>query len=266
MASVSLEFAAFLDARFKILARLSGFSNFDAIGRMCVVWMHCIEKSETILPEVFIDALAEVDGYAQWIVEADLGDRQEDGRVRVKGTKGRIEWLGRLREQAQAGGKARAWQARRGAKGEFTQQTPCQQAEETPAAGLDNSQPETPAQASPSTSTSASSAVTSKDLNIVKRKRRTGYSDEFERIYSQYPRREGKSAGFKVYTKTIKTDLDRERLVLSVRNYTTQCKALGREIQFVKQFSSFMRDWEDYVEPIPNLGDSQVPLHEVRPI
>lgn len=97
MASVNLEFSAYLDPRFKVLGKLSGLSKFDAIGRMGIIWVHCVEKCQNVLSPLVVDLLAELDGYSSWVVEAELGERLQDGEIRIRGTEGRIEYLAQAR-------------------------------------------------------------------------------------------------------------------------------------------------------------------------
>lgn len=244
MASVSIEFAAFLDPRFKILASLSGQSRFDAIGRMAAVWVYCIEKSEAVLPQALIDVVAEIPGYACWIIESGLGEVVEDGSVRIRGTEGRIEWLAKARAR-QKNATAAAKEKR-----------------------LSNSSPRSvpilspksePTLESSSASTSAS-ASTIKTNTLVRRKRRTEYTPEFETLYDQYPRKEGKRAGFDVFLKL--TDGERHRLGVAIRNYSEQCRREGRDVQHIKMFSSFMSTWEDYVNSSSQSASSaSTPLH-----
>jgi|GEM_PF-5002401 len=99
MASVNVEFHAFLDPRFRLLAKLSGLSHFDAIGRMTVVWVYSIEKNTAVLKRTLFDTLAEIDGYVSLAIQADLAEEVDSEYVRVKGTEGRIEWLNECRER-----------------------------------------------------------------------------------------------------------------------------------------------------------------------
>jgi hypothetical protein len=106
MASVNVEFQAFRDPRFRVLAKLSGLSHFDAIGRMAAVWAYSVEKNSNILDRTHFDALAEIEGYTDWAVEADLAERLEGNVVRVKGTEGRIEWLAKARQRQKLASQA----------------------------------------------------------------------------------------------------------------------------------------------------------------
>lgn len=78
-----------------------------------------------------------------------------------------------------------------------------------------------------------------------------GYPAEFEGVYKKYPRREGKTPGFKTYSKLIKSDEDRARLEMAIANYSRQKR--GTEKRYLLQFSTFMNQWTDWLpeNPIP---------------
>ena len=126
-ASVRVEQRTFTDPRLIVLGQLIGSNEFDALGRMCHVWSQCTEFQAKVLPGMLVDAITRKPGMADAIVKSGLGEWNGDGAIRIKGTEGRIEWLGRKREAglkgASAGGKARAANAERNANGTFNQRT-----------------------------------------------------------------------------------------------------------------------------------------------
>lgn len=106
-ASVRIEDEAFSDERYGVLASLCGLADPDhARGKMARLWRQCTAQRTYVLP---IDLVCSVLGEngAEGIVKADLGE-QVDGGIRIRGTKGRIEWLSKLRNNARKGGKAKA--------------------------------------------------------------------------------------------------------------------------------------------------------------
>jgi hypothetical protein len=119
MASIRLEDEARTDPRFVILGKKLGTTRFDARGRTEELWAFCTEKQTYYLTETMIDTLAEFEGFAKLIVSDEIGlaDIADKG-IRIKGTRGRIEWLKKLRISSKKGGeKTRAkWQAKRLAK------------------------------------------------------------------------------------------------------------------------------------------------------
>lgn len=70
---------------------------------------------------------------------------------------------------------------------------------------------------------------------------------DFEKIYQQYPRKEGKSRGMKICANQIKTEIDYEKFTKAVSNYTEHCKRTKTDIKYIKHFSTFMSEWRDWV-------------------
>lgn len=70
-------------------------------------------------------------------------------------------------------------------------------------------------------------------------------SFDLEFIYAEYPRKEGKKAGVEKLKKIIKSQEKYNQVLLAVRNYKKS--TYGTEIKFIKQFSSFVSVWEDYL-------------------
>ena len=99
MASVSVEFSASGDPRFRYAAKLIGTSRFDVLGRAVEVWRCCIEGNTAILPTVMVDAITELDGFAEIMMQVGLAERVDDATMRIKGTAGRIEYLAEARER-----------------------------------------------------------------------------------------------------------------------------------------------------------------------
>jgi len=70
--------------------------------------------------------------------------------------------------------------------------------------------------------------------------------EEFERIYSLYPRKMGKKRGKERFKRQIKTPDDYKNFEKAVHNYIICTK--NTEKQYMKHFSTFMLDWEDFIE------------------
>lgn len=75
----------------------------------------------------------------------------------------------------------------------------------------------------------------------------------FEDVYNHYPRKEGRKAGEKVFKRDIKTEDDYSNLLLAVKNYSAL--VTGRDKQYIKQFSTFMNNWRDYLEKVDSADD-----------
>lgn len=101
-ASVRTEDEAFSDERFTDLARAAGLVDADhARGKMSRLWRQCTIETTYILPrETVIGVLG--DRGVEAIVCARLGE-EVDGGIRIRGTRGRIEWLRKLRQNGKFG-------------------------------------------------------------------------------------------------------------------------------------------------------------------
>ena len=81
---------------------------------------------------------------------------------------------------------------------------------------------------------------------------------DFEIIYAEYPRKEGKNNAFKAYKtwkagkkivgKTIK--ITNEQMYNAVIKYRQECEAEKREKKYIKQADTFFRNINEYVEDL----------------
>lgn len=101
-ASIRIEDEAFSDRRYDRLAKEAGLADADhARGKMAVLWRQCtIEQRHELPVEDVSDVLGPrgVDA----LIAARLGELVGD-QVRICGTEGRIEWLGKLRNNGKYG-------------------------------------------------------------------------------------------------------------------------------------------------------------------
>lgn len=84
---------------------------------------------------------------------------------------------------------------------------------------------------------------------------------DFEALYAKYPRKEGKTRGMDQCRRQIKTAADFHALDRAVETY--RAAVTGHERRFIKQFSSFMSCWRDYLEP--QQPDDDEPATEYQP-
>jgi hypothetical protein len=66
-------------------------------------------------------------------------------------------------------------------------------------------------------------------------------------IYAEYPKKQGKSAGIRKLL-TIPQD-KHDRVVAALHRYRRDIKKKNTEAQFIRQFSTWARNWEDYDDP-----------------
>jgi hypothetical protein len=78
---------------------------------------------------------------------------------------------------------------------------------------------------------------------------------DFDSLYQKYPRKEGKSQGYRVLTREIKTPADFENISRAIDRYRAHVEATGTEAKFIKHFSTFMNHWKDWLDP--NHGSSE---------
>ena len=105
--AVRIEGEAFSDLRYSVLAKLCQLADDDhARGKMARLWAHCTARASHTLPREVVAAVLGDSG-PESLVSAGLGEPSDDG-IRIRGTRGRIEWLAKLRKNARKGGRAKA--------------------------------------------------------------------------------------------------------------------------------------------------------------
>lgn len=102
-ASVRIEDEAFSDERYEDLASVAGLADADhARGKMARLWRQCTLEQTHFLPLALVTRILGPNAIAA-LEAARLGEKVGDDKVRIRGTKGRIEWLKRLRENGKFG-------------------------------------------------------------------------------------------------------------------------------------------------------------------
>lgn len=71
----------------------------------------------------------------------------------------------------------------------------------------------------------------------------------FDSFWEEYPKKEGKTLAQKSYAKQIKNAESHKTLMFALKNYKAKIKRNSTKKEFVKQGSTFMRDWRDFLEP-----------------
>lgn len=70
----------------------------------------------------------------------------------------------------------------------------------------------------------------------------------FEAFWKLYPNKKGKDGAFKKFKKNIIDDTTYQQLILATNNYNKEIKDKKTQLQYIKHGSSFMTDWQDYLE------------------
>jgi hypothetical protein len=101
-ASVRIEDEAFADERYEDLATVAGLADADhARGKMLRIWRQCtIEQTHKLTRQTVSRIIG--DNGVNALVAARLGEIDGDF-VRIRGTRGRIEWLKKLRNNKKFG-------------------------------------------------------------------------------------------------------------------------------------------------------------------
>jgi len=77
-----------------------------------------------------------------------------------------------------------------------------------------------------------------------------------ESVYKDYPRKEGKSPGMRTLKAQIKTAQDLSDLHAAVMRYRDNCKAKGKEQDFILLWSTFANQWRDWLDPETGQAES----------
>jgi hypothetical protein len=105
-ASVRIEDEAFSDRRYDLLARELGLPDADcARGKMAAIWRQCTQQQVHVLDAEIVRVILGNNG-VDALVKSRLGEVVSNG-VRICGTRGRIEWLAKLRNNGRKGGRPR---------------------------------------------------------------------------------------------------------------------------------------------------------------
>jgi hypothetical protein len=88
--------------------------------------------------------------------------------------------------------------------------------------------------------------------------------DEFEKLWTEYPNKDGKKASLRSFSASVKTVVDLERIQKALTNYKAH---LSRHPQKpIKNGSTWFNNWQDWVdwqEPQVSHGPRQMPLKPI---
>jgi hypothetical protein len=72
---------------------------------------------------------------------------------------------------------------------------------------------------------------------------------DLEALYRIYPRKQGKQKGMTKLASVVKNQERYGQVKIAIERYKAHCEAKSIEGQFVKYFSSFMSEWQDWLDP-----------------
>ncbi len=94
MARMSIDDMLGRDPRLLRLAKSCGWSRRETAGCLVLdVWPLCYDREKSDIADIDIDIAADMDGFAQLMVNSGLAVRVGPGKVRVSGAKKRIKYL-----------------------------------------------------------------------------------------------------------------------------------------------------------------------------
>jgi hypothetical protein len=68
-------------------------------------------------------------------------------------------------------------------------------------------------------------------------------------IYNRYPRKQGKTVGFKRLRNALKSPQDVADFGVAVDRYRSHCESQQTDKKFIKLFSTFVSEWRDWLDP-----------------
>lgn len=101
---VNMDSSIATDPRFKLLASDLGISRNELAGALFYMWLACYERRSPRLSKRLADASAEIVGFSNALVEAELADDDDDAII-VHGAEIRIKFLLTQAEKGRKGGQ-----------------------------------------------------------------------------------------------------------------------------------------------------------------
>lgn len=124
MPNVRVDDECFDDPRFSVLGASLSIDPDLARFKMIRVWRYCTRIGSHLLEQKYFNALFGHDNASRFALESGLCIKDKSGKIYVKGTKGRIEWLAKLKENAKKGGKSKALKSKANGKLSATKRQP----------------------------------------------------------------------------------------------------------------------------------------------
>ncbi len=70
--------------------------------------------------------------------------------------------------------------------------------------------------------------------------------EQFDIFWTQYPKKVSKPQAMKTYNALIKKGVSHDSILLCLENYNAEIRATGKELQYVKNPSTFLNNYSDY--------------------
>lgn len=273
MARINVEERFLKDSRFINLAIKLG-SQEKALGWMVLAWFEAqkywVPDKKPIPKDVWIQK-----GFPREILEVHLAYDFHDG-VKLRGANKNFNWLMKRIDSARKAGKASAEnrrlrfgsaQPKKVGHAERTFGEKMRQNDEKVVRAVSRTSAERSFGKS-RTHVREISNVTEPSLlltpfsntntNTIDRNEFGRFRFNFEAAYRRYPRKEGKKAGLKKLCASVKDQATYDLFVRAVENYARLCAKNKTELKYIKQFSTFVNNWEDWVDPDKSLYTDSV--------
>ncbi|MHB8172131.1 MAG: hypothetical protein ACYDG6_11420 [Thermincolia bacterium] len=98
--------------------------------------------------------------------------------------------------------------------------------------------------------------------NKKEKENKNGYTDEFEKFWSLYPRKVEKKSAFKNWYSRIGQDIKPDEMILAAKNYATNCLDNKTESRFIKHPATFIgpsEPFKDWINKLPPDGGEPAP-------
>lgn len=249
MARINIEESWWSDPRRERLAALVG-SPLLADGIMIRVWRIAQQyrgKNQGLIP---FHVWEQIEANAS-IVQANLAKAEQDG-IYVNGSREFLDWVVKKRENAQKGGKS---SAEKRSKMGLNCQANAKQNEAT-ASKPKQVQPSISGSISGSNSNSDSSTGSGSTTGSDSLTKNNNAHFDFDAAYKRFPRKEGKTRGYKIMKREVKSERDFLDLKKAIENYAEYTK--NTELTFIKHFSTFMNEWRDWINPEIETSEQRV--------
>ena len=103
--------------------------------------------------------------------------------------------------------------------------------------------------------TSSNNAVTDRNITQAEAEaeayKKKDLVAAFEKLWDEYPRREGKKQSLRHFLSSVKTSSDLSKIRTALGNYKAKLLAEKTEPRFVKMGSTWFNDWESFVDMKP---------------
>lgn len=89
-----------------------------------------------------------------------------------------------------------------------------------------------------------------------------GDENDSQQLYSDYPKKVGKKAGFAKLKTILKKEGNFDKLKIAIANYKTKLAKDSTDPKYIKHFDTFLSSWEDWLDPTTGTFEELRPVYE----